>query len=387
MTVLKIKKVNEVFVQIECDDAGVHYELSDFFSFFVPGYRWMPAFKNKMWNGKINLYNTRNHTLYAGLVPYVQEFAEARDATVEFEDNAQYGRMDSEVLIDETQLMEFVRGLSLHAHTERIEPRDYQIDAVLKALRTNRALLLSPTASGKSLIIYILIRWFLAHSEGKVLLVVPTTSLVEQMYTDFADYSSHDESWDNANTCHRIYSGKEKIDIRQRVIITTWQSIYKMPASWFEPYRMVIGDEAHNFKAKSLAKIMESLRDAKYRIGTTGTLDGTQTHKLVLEGLFGPVYKVTTTKELMDRDQLSALEISVLLLKYDDDLCQASKKFTYQEELDWLVKHEARNRFIRNLAIAQNGNTLILYNYVEKHGKPLYDAIKAKLEANGSICL
>ena len=175
----------------------------------------------------------------------------------------------------------------------------------------------------------------------------------------------------------------EKIQLDPRIVITTWQSIYKMPASWFEPYRMVIGDEAHNFKAKSLSAIMEKLRDARYRIGTTGTLDGTQTHKLVLEGLFGPVYKVTTTKELMDRDQLSALEISVLLLKYDDELCQASKKFTYQEELDWLVKNEQRNRFIRNLAIAQNGNTLVLYNYVEKHGMPLYDDIKKKLETTG----
>ena len=124
---------------------------------------------------------------------------------------------------------------------------------------------------------------------------------------------------------------------------------------------------------------MEKLRDAKYRIGTTGTLDGTQTHKLVLEGLFGPVHRVTTTKELMDSNALAQLSIDVLLMKYNDLECQTAKHFDYQQEIDFIVAHEARNRFIRNLAIAQTGNTLILYNYVEKHGKPLYALIDAKL--------
>jgi superfamily II DNA or RNA helicase len=199
------------------------------------------------------------------------------------------------------------------------------------------------------------------------------------MYKDFADYATLEESWSVEETCHRIYSGKEKINISQRVIITTWQSIYKMQATWFEPYGMVIGDEAHNFKAKSLASIMEKLRDAKFRIGTTGTLDGTQTHKLVLEGLFGPVYKVTSTKELIEQNALSDLDISVLLLKYSDEVCQAAKQFDYQAEIDFIVANEARNKFIRNLALAQEGNTLVLYNYVEKHGKPLYEMINERL--------
>ena len=121
------------------------------------------------------------------------------------------------------------------------------------------------------------------------------------------------------------------------------------------------------------------LYDAKYRIGTTGTLDGTQTHKLVLEGLFGPVHRVTTTKALMDSNALAQLSIDVLLMKYDDQVCQAAKDYDYQQEIDFIVANQARNKFIRNLTIAQEGNTLILYNYVEKHGKPLYDLIDAKL--------
>lgn len=377
--ILKVKKVNEVFVRVEADPSTCN-ELSDFFTFFVPGYKFMPAYKNKFWDGKIRLFDVRLRTLYAGLIEYLHEFAETRGCELQFEDDDYYGRPDAQAFIELEQVQEFTESLQLYAHGKAITPRDYQLEAIHHALVHYRSMLLSPTASGKSLIIYVLIRWFLEENPGKrVLLIVPTTSLVEQMFNDFKDYSTLDEAWDNEAECHRIYSGKEKMNLTSRVVITTWQSIYKMPATWFEPYGMAIGDEAHNFKAKSLASIMEKLRDAKYRIGTTGTLDGTQTHKLVLEGLFGPVHRVTTTKELMDSNALAQLSIDVLLLKYSDDICQAAKQFDYQAEIDFIVGHAPRNKFIRNLAIAQTGNTLILYNYVEKHGKPLYDAIDAKL--------
>lgn len=376
--ILKIRKKNEVFIHIDCDPSLAN-ELSDFFTFFVPGHKFMPAYKNKIWDGKIRLFDSRLKTIYGGLLSYVVEFAATRKCEIEYLNDPYYGFANSQDLIDLNEVASFIEALNLYAHGKAIQPRDYQVEAIIHALSHSKSLLLSPTASGKSLIIYVLIRWYLLKNDKKVLLIVPTTSLVEQMYKDFADYATLDDSWNVEETCHRIYSGKEKINISQRVIITTWQSIYKMPAQWFEPYGMVIGDEAHNFKAKSLASIMEKLRDAKFRIGTTGTLDGTQTHKLVLEGVFGPVYQVTTTKTLIDQKSLSDLDISVLLLKYNDELCQAAKHFDYQAEIDFIVTNEARNKFIRNLAIAQEGNTLILYNYVEKHGKPLYDMINIKL--------
>lgn len=380
---IKIRKKNEVYVQVECDP-GVLMELSEFFTFFVPNYQFVPAYKNKFWDGKIRLLNTRDHTIYGGLIPYIEEFAKVRDCEIEFLDNDQYGRCDSFNKITAEEVEGFARSLKLYSRGKKIEPRDYQISAVTHAIERSRALLLSPTASGKSLMIYLLLRWYLeTHSTGKVLLIVPTTSLVEQMFTDFADYSTIDDTWNNDAMCHKIYSGKEKMNISSRVVITTWQSIYKLQSSWFEPYGMVIGDEAHNFKAKSLSAILEKLRDAKYRIGTTGTLDGTQTHKLVLEGLFGPVHRVTTTKELIEQNALSDFDVSILLLKYREEFCKAAKLLDYQQEIDFLVGHTPRNKFIRNLALSQEGNTLILYNYVEKHGKPLYDMIKEKLEETG----
>jgi len=336
----------------------------------------MPAYKNRMWDGKIRLFDLRKKVIYGGLFKYIKEFAQARGYELICEDNSMYGRPDTEELHDIESLLD---GLSLSVNGVGITPRSYQLDALSRALQEKKSLLLSPTASGKSLIIYLAIRYHLEMNQGNVLLIVPTTSLVEQMYSDFGDYSGTDE-WNVGDNCHKIYSGKEKYNIKQRVIITTWQSIYKENSNWFQDFGMVVGDEAHNFKAKSLTSILEKCVNAKYRIGTTGTLDGSQTHQLVLEGLFGPVFKVTTTKKLMEENSLSQLDIFVLLLKYSDEYCKLVSKMKYQDEIDFIVKYEARNNFIANLAMDQEGNSLILFQFVDKHGKPLHDLLKKKFD-------
>ena len=250
-----------------------------------------------------------------------------------------------------------MKSISVH------KPRGYQIKGVYDALRHNRKLLISPTASGKSLMIYSLVRYF-ENKDKNILIVVPTTSLVEQMHKDFQDYG-----WDADRYCHKIYSGREKTT-DQPVVITTWQSIYKLEKSFFERFDVVIGDEAHLFKSKSLVGIMTKLLDCKYRFGFTGTLDGTQTHKWVLEGLFGPSYKIISTDDLMTKGYLSKLNIKILTLKHPP------QKFEkYEDEIQYLIGHNQRNNFIKNLALDQKGNTLVLYSRVEAHGALLFDLI------------
>ena len=247
----------------------------------------------------------------------------------------------------------------------KYKPRPYQIDGVYDALRHNRKLLISPTASGKSLMIYSIVRYYVENKKN-TLIVVPTTSLVEQMYKDFADYG-----WDVGSYCHKIYAGKER-ETESQVIITTWQSIYKLPRKYFERFSVVVGDEAHQFKSKSLVSIMTKLSDAKFRYGFTGTLDGSQTNKLVLEGLFGPSYKIIKTDELMKKGHLAKLDINVLLLKHPPN-----KFETFEDEVQYIIGHQTRNRFIRNLALDLKGNTLILFARVEAHGEPLYEMINS----------
>ena len=246
-------------------------------------------------------------------------------------------------------------------------------------------LISGPTASGKSMIIYLLMRYFLEHNDDKCLIIVPTTSLVKQMYTDFAKYSENDKRFSPDEDCHEIMAGLDKGHKTKRVYISTWQSIYKMQKGYFENFGMVVGDEAHNFKAKSLTSILTKCTEARYRFGLTGTLDGTQTHKLVLEGLFGAHKHVTTSKALMDRGDLANLNIDILLLKHKEEDCKEVSKMKYQDEVEWIVTSSKRNNFIKNLAIDLKGNTLVLFQFVEKHGEPLFRLIDASVEKGRKV--
>lgn len=354
---ITVSKVNEVFLQIECD-AGTAHEIQDYFTFLVPGHQFMPSFRNKMWDGKIRLYNVWTKNLYLGLKDYLEQFAESREYEIIYDSSVEAAEEFSLI-----EAKEFADTLGLP-----FLPRDYQFKAFTHAVRNRRCLLLSPTASGKSLIIYLLVRWFGA----KTLVIVPTTSLVHQLVSDFRDYG-----WDADEHCHKVMAGLDKVSDKQ-VIVSTWQSIYKMRKEYFDEFDVVIGDEAHLFKSKSLTGILEKMDTCKYRYGLTGTLDGTLTHKLVLEGLFGTVKKVTTTKELIDNKQLAEFQIKSLALSYDDATRQLVSKMKYQEEMDFIVRNEKRNRFIRNLTLSLEGNTLLLFQFVEKHGKVLYEDISRK---------
>ena len=357
MADLKIQKINEVYLQIKTEP-HIEYELRDRFTFEVPNKKFMPQYRSRYWDGFVHLFNMKTKRIYVGLLDKIIAFCESSQYTYEFENNKFYG-LPFEVndFVSHGGVKDYMKSIT------SFKPRDYQIDAVYDALRYNRKLLISPTASGKSLMIYSIVRYFVGLNK-KILLVVPTTSLVEQMFKDFQDYG-----WDAENHCHRIYAGRERINTNE-VTITTWQSVYQLDRKFFEEYDVVIGDEAHLFKSKSLVGIMDKLHHAKYRYGFTGTLDGTQTHKWVLEGLFGPSYKVTQTKKLIDEGHLATLDIQCLVLKYK------SQKFdTYEDEIQFLIGHEKRNNLITNLALDLKGNTLILYSRVETHGAVLFDKI------------
>ena len=357
MSHLVISKKNEVYLHVQAE-IHVYYELADQFTFEVPGAKFSPAYRNKHWDGKIRLFNTQKGEVYVGLLDKIIQFCKDHEYTYEFVDSKYYGLpFEVNKMISKEGVKDYMNAICNY------KPRSYQVEGVYDALRHNRKLLISPTASGKSLMIYSIVRYYVEKGQS-TLIVVPTTSLVEQMYKDFANYG-----WDVGSYCHKIYAGKER-ETDSQVIITTWQSIYKLPRKYFERFNVVVGDEAHQFKSKSLISIMTKLSDAKYRYGFTGTLDGTQTHKWVLEGLFGPSYKIIKTDELMKKGHLAKLDINVLLLKHSPN-----KFENFEEEVQYIIGHNRRNNFIKNLALDLKGNTLILYARVEGHGLPLYDLI------------
>jgi len=364
---LIIDKIDEVYLKIEAD-ADIRRELGEYFTFEVPGFKFMPQFRNRVWDGKIRLFNYASGKIYTGLYHYIVNWCN--------ENNVQVvdGTKIKDTNIDDNKIEQFIKALKI----PNIEVRDYQKEAFVHAVKKNRCLLLSPTASGKSLIIYLIMIFNLLRlkesKQSKILIVVPTTSLVEQLFKDFKDYGYNSE-----RNVHKIYQGHDK-ETNKRVIITTWQSIYNMPKKWFSDIGTVIGDEAHLFKAVSLTKIMTKLTKCKYRVGLTGTLDGTKTHKLVLEGLFGNVNKVVSTTELQEKGKLAALKIFCLVLQHGKTERDFLKDKTYQEEMDYLVANTKRNKFIRNLVTGLQGNTLCLFQYVEKHGQTLKEMIEEKAD-------
>jgi len=357
-----VSKKNEVYLVLSDLDPSTTQELTEFFTFEVPGAKFMPMYRNRMWDGKIRLFSPGSGEIYVGLLPYIKKFCENNEISYILEEG-----VENERNVVRQVVRDFIRSLKPKSRGKSIKVRDYQIDAVRHAIAGDRALLVSPTASGKSLIIYSLVRYY-QMAGHKILILVPTTSLVEQMYTDFEDYG-----WSSGTYCQKIYQGYDR-KVTKDVVISTWQSIYKMPKKYFESFGCVIGDEAHLFKAKSLTGIMTKLHQCKYRYGLTGTLDGTQTHQLVLEGLFGPVEKVVTTKELIDKKTLANLKIKCIVLKHQP----IKERMTYAEEIQYLVAKEKRNNFISDLLLHLDGNTLCLFQLVEKHGKILYDKVKEK---------
>lgn len=373
---LTIEKLDEVYMRV-FGDPSVEQELCDFFTYEYPGARFTPQYRARLWDGKVRLYDQVRKTLYIGLLNYVEQFCERNNYPLTYK-----SEITTTNNITAEDIYSYAKSLTPYGRGKPIEIRDYQVEAVKTALDRERTLLLSPTASGKSFIIYTAMRWHVERNR-KCIIIVPTTSLVEQLYTDFEDYSSSNE-WKVSAHCQKLYSGFSK-DFTKDVLITTWQSVYLQPKAWFRQFNVIFGDEAHQFKAKSLTTVMEKMDEIRYRIGTTGTLDNKKVHRLVLEGMFGPVHRVTTTKALMESERLAQLNITCLVLKYNEEIRKARKNNTYQEEMDWLVANEQRNKFIRNLAVKSRGNTLVLFQYVEKHGQVLFDMIKQKVHTERKV--
>ena len=348
---VRVFKIDEVFLKVECPDDGLAKDLFDFFSFTVPNAKFMPSYRNKWWDGKVRLFSIKTRKIYIGLLPYIDEFCKERG--YDFEGVEDVIGVKQREKCSESWLAD----LDLP-----FPPRDYQLDAFNTAVQYGRQLLLSPTASGKSLIIYLLARYY----DVKTVIIVPTTSLVEQMTKDFEEYGYKEK------VC-KIYHGQEVFDAP--ITITTWQSFAKAPKEVLSSFDMVVGDEAHLFKADVLKGILEKMKKTAIRFGTTGTLDGSEVHRLQLEGLFGPVKKVISTKDLMEDGTIANLSIDCIILRHTKQ-----KKGNYQEEMDYLVSNDSRNEFICNLVYSLKGNTLVLFQYVEKHGAVLHGKMFKRLD-------
>ena len=373
---IRVEKLNAAFCKVLTSDRGIAREIRDYFSFEVENAKYHPLVKAGKWDGVISLFDLVNRTLPGGLIPHLEQFSRERQYPFEmsYDDS-------NDLSLDD--IKNFASTLNLSdGKGNKMTLRDYQVSAIHDAIKNKRILLQSPTSSGKSAILYSVMRYLEEDIETKILILVPNVSLINQIASDFKEYSELN-GWNADVKIHKISAGEAKISKKQ-IFLSTWQSIYKQPQEYFEQFGAVLVDECHLSKGNSLTKIIQGATNAWYRIGVTGTVDERgerlKTNKLVLQGLFGYIKKVITTKELMDRGDVADLEIKTIRLNYSDDVKTLFKKSKpeYQDEVKWICTNEKRNRFIANLALRQDKNVLILTQYVENQGKILYDLIKAK---------
>lgn len=237
--VVTVRKKNESFLYIDADP-GIQMEIQEHFSFYVDGYKFMPKFKAKIWDGRVRLFNLVTKELPAGLLNQLLEFCNARSYDISYE-STPYGIPGELNNISQEAVTEYIDSLSCSdKHGNVMNVRDFQYEAVYEALLNKRKVLLASTGSGKSLIAYCMIRWFL-ESDMNVILIVPTKALVLQMLKDFCDYSLVNGFNVDENT-HIIMGGKDK-KTSKSLTISTWQSLQRLPSEWFEKYDAVVVDE------------------------------------------------------------------------------------------------------------------------------------------------
>jgi superfamily II DNA or RNA helicase len=377
--------VNSALIRIETD-MGYSQTLSDYYSFFADNYQWNPKFKSKYWDGKIRLFNRNFGTLPAGLLDNLIEFLNESNKTFSLEGFP-------ENLEKESIQKDFDRFLSKDIKLpDGYEIRDYQKSAVLDAILDKRNIILSPTGSGKSLIVYLYLRYCISRgiSNRKILVMVPTINLVSQMISDFEDYSKLDTSFDSHKMCHMIMAGKEK-DSSKRIYVSTWQSLANIKdKNYFTQFDICICDEVHTAEAKEISSIMEKLVNADRRTGLTGTLKELKCNPLQLIGHFGVIRKTKSTKELMDLNILTKTPVMAVVLKYEetttkkywDDIIgplikKKEQKKIYPAEMKFLATYKKRNNLIISLLKKLAGmNTLLLFRSVE-HSKLIFDLLKS----------
>ncbi len=371
-----ISSDSQVYCNLRCDDPGILREIAEYFTFMVPNARFVPSYRNKVWDGKIRLFNAYTGKFYVGLMTHLFKFCKERAYNLRFDGFS----LRPKTQFTESEISRYLTDLRLASRGTLLTVQTHQKEAILAALNRSRILLLSPTGSGKSLIIYSILRKLIETQNSKILLIVPTIGLVNQMFSDFEDYSSVN-GWSVEDHAQKLFYGHEKV-LNKNIMIATWQSAIKLSKDFFAQFDCVIVDECHLAKNSSLTTILQGCSNAKYRIGLTGTLDGTRTHRLVVEALTGPVLKVATTKELIDKNILSKLNININLLFYGKEAREQCKGIKYPEEIQYLISNKTRNEYIINLAKSLTGNTLILYQYVDKHGAELYSIAQSTLDPN-----
>ncbi|EDT7800742.1 DEAD/DEAH box helicase [Salmonella enterica subsp. enterica serovar Berkeley] len=363
---IKVSWIDYTHCGVECSDS-IHYELRDYFSFEAEGAKFDKRVKYGSWDGRIRLYQFGRLPL--GLLKTLGLFAKQMSYSIHVDP-----RLLEKEDVTKEAINEWIDKLEVYSGSDRINPYWYQREAVFQGIHNQRRMLVLPTSAGKSLIATLLSRWYLEHYTGKVLVIVPTTSLVLQMRDDAVDYRLLPYE-----AIETIMSGsKSKQWGNTLMTVSTWQSACKKPVEWFQQFGMVIVDECHKATAKNITKIVEGMNHCRFKIGMTGSPRESKAHLMSYVGMFGDISKIVSIDQLMEEGQVTKLKINCLFLRYTDEECAAVKGRDYAEEIKYITANPRRNKFVCNLALklAQKGENVFLMFRSKKHGKMLCEALQ-----------
>lgn len=350
-------------------DISVENELYEEFSFFVPGYRFMPKYKCGVWDGKIHLIDVQEKKFPVGLLPKIVEWGKENNVHVSYDGRLRTIFEEK----DDAGMDAFFSELRFYSRKKRIFPRDDQLYAVKRALKKRRCINICPTSFGKSLSIFMQVLWHI-HYQRRCIIVVPTTDLVLQFENDIKDYCTNEEGvleeW--FPKIQRIFSGHTKdISEETQLVITTWQSIYKLENWWINQFDCIILDEAHKGSATCIKKVFDTAESVVYRSGWTGSLDKDTINALQAEALIGEIEVITDTRTLMDKGVVANLNVVFTRLNYPEAVRKGFRGIEYTKEISLLENLPRRNRRIVQIANRMGTTGLILFNHI-KHGEALY---------------
>lgn len=378
---VKIEQLNYSFSKVTSNDREEILKIFNYFSYFTEGYQYQPLYKQGRWDGKIKLFKFVEKLLPNGLVYQLKELLESLE--IEYE----YIPMNEEPFIfTKNDLDDFIKTLNLPSH---IEIREYQKELIYQAITKKQLVGVSSTSSGKSLAIYVIVRWMLATNK-KSFIIVPSVSLVHQMSSDFLSYGMNEE--DHTKWIHCIYSGQEKT-FTKPIILTTWQSVFKSSVldqytkninGTDRQYDCVIVDEAHKAKAGDgikISSILEAFDHSPWKIGVTGSLPSLELLKQQVIACLGEPINIIKASELVDMGYATELDVKVVFLEYNDIdrkyIRSSAVKKNWNLEMDFINESSGKLQFITKLVMSKlkkNENTIVFFKR-RKFGKLLYDTL------------
>ena len=352
--------------------------LDNLFALRPEGFMFDPRFKKRRftkYDGKIRLYKILPSLLPLGLV------REAAKSLRQFGWNVQ---IDNEIINSFTSTEDYSSLINSFCNAIKntcgLTPRDYQQKILELSLAYKRSSFRAATGAGKSLAIYMIVRFFMKiiNKDMNFLILVPNINLVNQLFRNFRDDYGWTDISEYVGMYHSDFTVAEKKEaIRKPILISTWQSMGTLLEKatfeeYFKRFSCLIVDELHTAKNDHaiINRVVSACSNAEYRFGLTGTIPRNILNQKVIIGNFGDIRQIISSKELIDRGELSKASIIEVKIPYDQytiDLCKKKKiPLNSEYELSRLTKSAeyAVHSLIKDEIITKKENTLILMKYV-----------------------